>query len=114
MATHETRHKLVKFNPRAMLRVVTLAASAAENDADKRDVLTIADLADVFMRPQGGFHLNHPLVGDVDSARALVEGLLRFTEDFAKGDGPTWEERRFKRAQELIDKFSSGAPPQEK
>ena len=94
-----------------MLRVLTLAASAAESDADKRDVLTVADLADAFMRPQGGFHWNHPLIGDVDSARALVEGLLRFREDFAKGDGPTGEERRLKRAQELIDKFSSEAPP---
>jgi hypothetical protein len=64
-----------------MLRVLTLAANAADNDADQFHVLTVADMADDFMQQCGeGFHVKHPVIGDVDSFRALVEGIMTFVD----------------------------------
>jgi hypothetical protein len=75
----------VAFNLSAMLRVLTLAASADGLGAnDKRDILAVADQTDAVMQPQGGVHCKHPMIGDVDSARALVEGVVTLIDDFAK------------------------------
>jgi protein with PEP-CTERM/exosortase system signal len=75
----------VAFNLSAMLRVLTLAASADGLGAnDKRDILAVADQTDAVMQPHGGVHCKHPMIGDVDSARALVEGVVTLIDDFAK------------------------------
>jgi len=111
MKSRKTEHELrVEFNPNAMLRVLTLAASVAKNDADKRHVFAVADLTDEFMRPYGGFRCKNPIIGDVDSARALVKGIMRWIEDCAKADRRDAKKRRLKQAQELIDAVPDKIP----
>jgi hypothetical protein len=75
----------VPFDLRAMLRVLTLAASADDLSAnDKRDIFAVADQTDAVMEPHGGVHCEHPMIGDVVSARALVERVMTWIDDFAK------------------------------
>ena len=94
----------LNFNPNAMIRVLQLAASVAKTDEDKQRIFAVADLADALMRQHGfRFHIK-TLAGQFDSARALVEELVGLREDSPQGaDGG--EQRRLKRAQELIDEF---------
>jgi hypothetical protein len=116
MKRHKTGKKIdntgdrqvrVGLSPNAMLRVLTLAASAADNDADKRHVLTVAEMADDFMRQCGErFHVKHPMIGDVDSFRALVEGIMTWVKDFAFAKAGNADARNLEKAQELIDAVS--------
>jgi hypothetical protein len=77
----------VAFNLNAMLRVLTLAATTDSLSAnDKRDILAVADQTDAVMEPHGGVHVEHPMLGNVDSARALVEGLLTLIDDVEKAN----------------------------
>jgi hypothetical protein len=105
--TKKEKHVVpVAFNLSAMLRVLTLAASADDLSAnDKRDIFAVADQTDAVMEPHGGFHCEHPMIGHVDSARALVEGVLTWIDDFAKAKAHAHETDALlkAKAQKLID-----------
>jgi hypothetical protein len=84
-------------------------AGAAENDAERDAVVSVAKQFDAVFQIKG----NSLAIGDFHSASDLVVKNMKWLEDFRRAaagrseGADTVEEQQLKQAQELIDEFQA-------
>jgi hypothetical protein len=92
----------LKFNPKEVLTVLTLAASYAKNDADRAAVVSVGKQFEAIFEVKG----SSPAIGDFHSVSDFVAKNIRWLEEARRSEGTdAGEQRQLKRAQELIDEF---------